>query len=105
MSTGGAKLVVVNASSGPSGLYDSRKRRFMRFTQSCMVGNSRQGSQRSNRVITHFSLHREAKRKNFRWADLVQGPERARKRSLLSHNARRVTYDCQTSQGRGSGAV
>jgi len=31
MSTGGAKLVVVNASSGPSGLYDSRNRQFMRL--------------------------------------------------------------------------
>ena len=28
--------MVVNASSGPSGLYDSRKRRFMRFMRSCM---------------------------------------------------------------------
>jgi hypothetical protein len=44
MSTGGATVVVVNASSGPSGLYDSRKRRFLRFMRSCMADNSRRDS-------------------------------------------------------------
>src|SRR5579871_297029 len=48
MSTGGAKLVVVNASSGPSGLYDSRTKRFRRF---CRVAKSRRGSQRVSTVI------------------------------------------------------
>jgi hypothetical protein len=72
MSTSGARLVVVNASSGPSGPYDSRKRRFMRLMRSCMLENSRRGPQRVNRVITQFLLG-GAKRKNFRWADLVQG--------------------------------
>jgi hypothetical protein len=36
------------------------------------VENSRKGSQRVNTVIMQFLLQREAKRKNFRWADLVQ---------------------------------
>ena len=48
MSTGGAKLVVVKASSGPSGLYDSRTKLFMRFW---MVANSLSGFQRVNTVI------------------------------------------------------
>jgi hypothetical protein len=69
MSTGGAKFVVVCDYSVLSGLYGSRTMRFMRFF---MVAKSRRGSQRVNSVITQFLLHREAKRKNFRWADLVQ---------------------------------
>jgi hypothetical protein len=36
------------------------------------VAMSRRGSQRVNSVITQFLLQREAKRKKFRWADLVQ---------------------------------
>ena len=48
------------------------KRRFIRLIRSCIVENSRKGSQRVNSVITQFLLQREAKRKNFRWADLVQ---------------------------------
>src|ERR1700730_8269685 len=57
MSTGGAKLLVVNASSGPSGPYDSRKRRFMRFMRSCSVENSRNGSQRVNPAIISSFLN------------------------------------------------
>ena len=46
-----AAVYMLVASSGSSGLYDSRKRRFMRFMRSCMVENSRNGSQRVNTVI------------------------------------------------------
>jgi hypothetical protein len=38
-----------------------------------MVENSPKGFQRVNTVINVILLQREAKRKNFRWADLVQG--------------------------------
>jgi hypothetical protein len=45
----------------------------MRFMRSCIAANSRTGSQRVNTVMAEFLLQREAKRKNFRCADLVQG--------------------------------
>jgi hypothetical protein len=41
-------------------------------TETVELEYSRAGSQRVNIVITQFLLRREAKRKNFRWADLVQ---------------------------------
>jgi hypothetical protein len=43
-------------------------------SKGCVVAaNSRTGSQRVNTVMAEFLLQREAKRKDFRWADLVQG--------------------------------
>src|SRR5512132_534139 len=84
MSTGGAKLVVVKASSGSSGLYDSRKRRFIRLIRSCIADNSSKGSQRVNSVIMEFLLQRKTKRTNFRWADLVQEISKRKKEVAYS---------------------
>src|SRR5436190_19185453 len=53
-STGGAKLLVVNASSEPSGLNDSRK---IRFTRSCNVEKSR----RATNVIRQLLLQKYRK--------------------------------------------
>jgi hypothetical protein len=61
MSTGGAKPVVVNASSGPAGgLYNSRKRRFI---WSGRLEELRKGSERVNTVIKLPLFQRYAKRR------------------------------------------